>query len=306
MLTSPLLVQASRPRLLPVAPVSVAFSTPSVLPHSPAMRPRRSDKVPSAMTMLAQRANHRRSGTVELFPKRGIFQENGPHPPTAPAGKRKCRTGQSARRVRGPQCHPRVRRWGAEAVAHRQRCRGPLREENRGRATIHPHRRGTHSPMRRPALGRNPGRVEEKAGGLGCLAPRYFLSGVSASSLSISSLIQRERLGAHHHSDQIDTGAVTDPEQQGRRAGDPERLAYGDAAPDPFGVLAAVEAFLEGFDLESDGLGVRQPASPAPAPAGLRTTCRACPSTGLARPAQCPASTARTARLPPSTGPRSR
>jgi hypothetical protein len=41
-----------------------------------------------------------------------------------------------------------------------------------------------------------------------------------------------------------------------RRAGDPELLAYGDAAPDPFGVLAAVEASLEEFDPESDGLGV--------------------------------------------------
>ena len=34
-----------------------------------------------------------------------------------------------------------------------------------------------------------------------------------------------------------------------RRAGDPELLAYGDAAPDPFGVLAAVEDFLKGSNL---------------------------------------------------------
>lgn len=139
------------------------------------------------MTMLAQGANYLRTGRVALFPKRGSFAAERPHPPTALA-RRKCRTGPSARRVRGPQCHPRAPGWGAGAVAHRRHCRGPPRGGYRGRATVHPHRRGTHSPMRRPALGRNPGPVEEQGRRPWVLGTAPLFFGRFGQQLSISSL----------------------------------------------------------------------------------------------------------------------
>ena len=202
------------------------------------------------MTMLAQSANYLRTGRVALFPKRGSFAAERPHPPTALA-RRKCRTGPSARRARGPQCHPRVgvesRGGRASAALSRTASRG-----YRGRATVHPHRRGIHSPMRHPALGRNPGRVE----GQGRRGRRPWVLGAAllfvgrfGQQLVYLLFTQRERLGAHDHSDQLDPVAVTDPEQQGRRAGNSELLAFGDAALDRSRVFAALRAFLEGFSL---------------------------------------------------------
>jgi hypothetical protein len=83
------------------------------------------------------------------------------------------------------------------------------------------------------------------------LAPRYFLSSVSASSLHSANgwaptiiLTSLTLLPSLTPSSRVGVPVI------------PSYLAYGDAAPDPFGVLAALEAFLEGFDPESDGLGV--------------------------------------------------
>ncbi len=237
------------------------------------------------MTMLAQSANYLRTGRVALFPKRGSFAAERPHPPTALA-RRKCRTGPSARRARGPQCHPRVgvesRGGRASAGLSRTASRG-----YRGRATVHPHRRGIHSPMRHPALGRNPGRVEEQGRRPWVFGTVLLFFGRFGQQLVYFFFEQRERLGGHDLSDQLDPVAVTDPEQQGRRAGNSELLAFGDAALDRSRVFAALRAFLEGFSLIPTVFACSE-AFPARAPSGLRIACHASPNICRVRPHSAP------------------
>jgi hypothetical protein len=96
---------------------------------------------------------------LRYSPKGVLSQENGPHPPTtAPTGKRTCRTGPSARHVRGPQRHIHVYGVGETRRSHSvavDRFAGGI-----GAARPFIRIVAGPSPMRRPALGRNPGRVE--------------------------------------------------------------------------------------------------------------------------------------------------
>jgi len=103
--------------------------------------------------------------------------------------------------------------------------------------------------MRHPALGRNPGRVEEQGRRPWVFGTVLLFFGRFGQQLVYFFFEQRERLGGHDLSDQLDPVAVTDPEQQGRRAGNSELLAFGDAALDRSRVFAALRAFLEGFSL---------------------------------------------------------